>query len=121
MEMPPIVAKSKTILTVINQLYEMERKVTKQIDLESLQRNINSMKYAFEESGLVYEDPMSQSCPDGRTDVDASIAGPGTEDLVVIEVQKPIVRQRNPDIPGDAGQIVQKGRVVVESRTSKKE
>lgn len=121
MEIAPLISKTKSLLTVINQLYELERKVKNKTDYESLQRNIDRMKDAFEESGLVYKDPMGESCPDGRTDVDASIAGPGTEDLVVIEVQKPIVRQRNPDIPGDAGRIVQKGRVVVASQISKKE
>ncbi len=121
MEIAQLLPKTKNVLTVINQLCELERKVKSKMDHESLLRNINRMKDAFEESGLVYVDPIGQSCPDTRTDVEASIAGAGTEDLVVIEVLKPIVRQRNPEIPGDAGRVVQKGRVVVESQSSKKE
>ena len=121
MEMAQVIPLTKNVLTIINQLCELERKIKSHSDHESLQRNINRMKDAFEESGLVYDDPMGQHCPDTRTDVEASIAGIGTDDLVVIQVIKPIVRQRNPEVPGDAGRIVQKGKVVVESQISKKE
>ena len=115
MEIPQPVPKS--LLTVINQLYELEQKLKKQSNLEGIQRNINRMKDAFEEFGLVYEDPMGQRCSETRTDVVMTIAGTGTDNLVVVEVIRPIVRQRNQAFQGDAGRIVQKGIVVVESQS----
>lgn len=113
MELPVSVPKS--ILIVVNQIYELEQKLKKPSVLEGIQRNVNKMKDAFEDYGIVYEDPMDQRCSETRTDVEMTIAGTGTDDLVVIEVIRPIVRQRNPTFQGDAGRIVQKGIVVVES------
>ena len=114
MEIPQTIPKS--LLTVLNQLYEVEQKLKKQSGLEGIQRNINRMKDAFEEYGLIYEDPMGQRCSETRTDVDMTIAGAGTDNLAVVEVIRPIVRQRNQAFQGDAGRIVQKGIVVVESQ-----
>ena len=96
----------KSILIVLNQLYELEQKLKKQDDSAGLRRNIDKMKDAFAEEGLpaldahggqvrirlAYEDPMGQSFNETRTDLDATIAGAGTENLVVVEVIKPIIR-----------------------------
>lgn len=115
MESPLLIPKS--LLTVVNQIYELEQKLKKPGGPEGIQRNINRMKDAFEEYGLVYEDPMGQRCSETRTDVDMTIAGTGTDNLVVVEVIRPIVRLRNPAFQGDAGRIVQKGIVVAESQS----
>jgi hypothetical protein len=113
----------KCILVVLNQLYELEQKLKRQDDPGSLSRNIGKMKDAFAEEGLpggdhvrirlVYEDPMGQPFKETRTDLDATIAGSVTEDLVVVEVIKPIIRAIVRD---GVSQIVQKGVVIVESR-----
>lgn len=114
----------RCILTVLNQLYELEQKLKKHGDSANLTRNVGKMRDAFAEEGfpdaegrrcrLVYEDPMGQSYNETRTDLDASIAGAGTESLVVVEVIKPIIRAA-----GDHGlsRVVQRGVVVVEART----
>ena len=94
MEIPLPVPKS--LLIVVNQIYELEQKLKKPGGPEGIQRNINRMKDAFEEYGLVYEDPMGQRCSETRTDVEINIAGTGTDNLVVVEVIRPIVRLRNP-------------------------
>ena len=114
MKIPPQIPKS--ILTAINQLYEMEQKLNKLHDPGTLQRNINKMKDAFEEFGLAYEDPMGQAFKETRTDLDAKISGTGTENLVVVEVIKPIIRYIACDPEGKFSLVVQKGIVVVESR-----
>ena len=106
----------KDLLMVLNQLYELERKLNRADDSANLGRNVSKMKDAFEELGLIYEDPMGQPFNETRTDLEAEIAGAGTENLVVVDVIKPIIRAI-----GNLGQettthIVQKGIVVVESQ-----
>lgn len=120
----------KSILTVLNQLYEMEQKLKKQDDPASLGRNIGKMKDALAEEGLptldahgdqcrlglAYENPMGQDFRETRTDLDATIAGAGTENLVVVEVIKPIIRVTMKDGVNEPSKIIQKGIVIVESR-----
>jgi hypothetical protein len=113
----------KCILTVVNQLYELEQKLKKSGHLAGFGRNISKMKDAFSEEGLpdtgggrirlVIEDPMGQSFNETRTDMEATIAGPSPDNLVVVEVIKPIIRAFVRD---GVSLIVQKGIVIVESR-----
>jgi len=117
----------KSILTVLNQLYELEQKLKKHGDPGNFSRNIGKMKDAFAEEGLpaqdqtggevrirlAYVDPMGQPCDETRTDLEATIAGAGTDHLVVVEVIKPIVRATVRD---GFSLVVQKGIVIVESR-----
>ena len=120
----------KSILTVLNQLYEVEQKLTKRDDPAGLARNIAKIKDALAEEGLpafdangdqlriglAYEDPTGQRFKETRTDLEVSIAGEGTENLVVVEVIKPIIRATWKDGVGERAKIVQKGIVIVESR-----
>lgn len=120
----------KSIFIVLNQLYELEQKLKKHGDPANLSRNIIKMKDAFAEEGfpalgagrdqhsigLAYEDPMGQSFNETRTDLEVNISGSGTENLVVMEVIKPIIRTIRTDSAGKFYQVVQKGVVTVESR-----
>lgn len=120
----------KSIFIVLNQLYELEQKLKKHGDPANLSRNIIKMKDAFAEEGfpaldagrdqhsigLAYEDPMGQSFNETRTDLEVNISGSGTENLVVMEVIKPIIRTIRTDSTGKFYQVVQKGVVTVESR-----
>jgi len=113
----------KCNLIVLNQLYELEQKLKKQSDASNFARNIAKMKEAFADEGLpdaaggrvrlAYEDPMGQSFKETRTDLEVTISGSGTEDLVVVEVIKPIIRAIVAD---GVSFVVQKGIVIVESR-----
>jgi hypothetical protein len=120
----------KSILNILNQLYHVEQKLNKFPEASDLRRNINKMKDAFAEEGLpfadsdghpfsirlAFEDPMGQPFKETRTDLDATIAGTGTDNLVVVEVIKPIIRVT---VKGDevgSSKIVQRGIVIVESR-----
>jgi len=114
MEIPPQIPKS--ILAVINQLYEIEQKLAKQEGPANLSRNISKMKDAFAELGYEYENPMGQPCNETRTDLDTTISGSGTQNLVVVEVIKPIIRYVVRDGRGKFSTVVQKGVVVVEAR-----
>jgi len=120
----------KSILTAVNQLYELEQKLKRHGDPNNLLRNVTKMKDAFAEEGLpmgdvggtfvriglAYEDPMGQSFQETRTDLDATISGAGTENLVVVEVVKPIIRAVLRDSVGEFARVVQKGVVIVESK-----
>jgi hypothetical protein len=102
----------KSMLQTLNQLYEAERKLLIYGDPGGVMRNIDRIKSAFAEEKLFYEDPMGQPFSETRTDLDASIAGEGTEDLHVTEVIKPVIRL------GEAkySKVIQKGIVVVRSK-----
>ena len=94
----PISEIPKSALTVLNQLYELEQKLKKHEDPANLSRNIDKMKAVFAEDGwrtwdagggqlrigLVYEDPLGQPFKETRTDLEATISGPDTENLVVV-------------------------------------
>ena len=113
----------RSILTVLNQLYELEQKLKKQGDPSNFSRNVGKMKDAFAEEGLpdinggriclAYEDPMGMPFRETRTDLEVTISGTGTDSLVVVEVIKPIIRAK---IMDGVSHIVQKGIVIVESQ-----
>jgi hypothetical protein len=118
-------AVPKSVLTVLNQLYQIEQKLTKLPEASDLSRNIVRMKDAFAEEGLhvggsdccfTYEDPMGLPFNETRTDLDATIAGTGTENLEVVEVIKPIIRVTMKGGEDGFSKIVQKGIVIVKSR-----
>ena len=120
----------KSILVVLNQLYVMDQKLKEHGDQANLQRCVTKIKDVFSEDGLlmldlmggrrrcglVYEDPMGQLFKETRTDLEASISGSGIENLVVVEVIKPIIRAVLRDSAGEFSQVVQKGVVIVESQ-----
>lgn len=120
----------KCILVMLNQLYELEQKIKKSGDMANLLRNINKIKESLAEDGfpsldahggqcfvgLAYEDPMGQSVNETRTDLDVSISGSGTNNLVVVEVTKPIIHVITTDSIGKHYKVIQKGIVVAESQ-----
>ena len=101
----------KWVLTVLNQIYEVERKLTLHGDPGNALRNVEKLKDSLAGVGLFYEDPMGQPFKETRTDLDASISGVGVENLVVVEVIKPIIRDGGKDF----SRVVQKGIVIVQS------
>lgn len=106
----------KPFLSALGQLYELQRKLNKLEAVDPLLRNIDKMKDAFEQMGYRIEDPLGQAYNETRVDLEASIAGSSTEDLVVTEVIKPIIRYVVRDSSGEYTKIIQRGVVVVETR-----
>jgi hypothetical protein len=109
----------KTLMTILNQVYEMEQKITKNGDQYNLLRNLEKIKDAFKHGegfGLIYENPLGQHFNETRTDVEATISGPSTENLVIVEVIKPIIRVIIREGSAEISKVVQKGVVIVESR-----
>jgi hypothetical protein len=101
-------------LTVLNQLFELEIKISGNSLPEHAQylRHVSKIKDAMEEQGLFYENPCGQSYNETRTDVEASVAGGSTENLHVVQVIKPIIREGTRAL----SRVVQKGIVVVQSK-----
>ena len=111
MSKPPVLEVPKWVLTVLNHLYEIERKLALHGDPGNATRNVERIKEAIQvELNLFFEDPMGQQMRDTRTDLEANISGSSTSNLVVTEVIKPIIRFGKPEFSN----IVQKGIVIVE-------
>ena len=112
------VSAPKAFLFLLNQLFEIEQKVGKLSEQNSIQRNIDRVKNYFEtealpgEQGLVYHNPIGENYNETRTDCDASISGTNHENLTIIEVLKPIIFAKL----GDSKMIVQNAIVIVESK-----
>ncbi len=98
---------------LINQVFDMERKVAKLTESNSLARNLDRIKNKFQDLGLEMANPLGESYDETRTDCEANIAGSSTDNLVITDVIKPIVRLRQ----GDSSLIVQKAVVIVESKS----
>jgi hypothetical protein len=102
---------------MLNQLFEMEQKVAKIQEQNSLQRNIDRLKGFFEtealsdSQGLVFYNPLGENFDETRTDCEATISGTGHERLKIIEVIRPIIYVKY----GNTQMIAQKGIVIVQS------
>lgn len=105
----------KRILVTLNNIYEIEKKLSLHGDIGNIKRNVEKIKEIFADTGTFYEDPIGQDFKETRTDLDASIAGNSTEDLVVVEVIKPIVRVGD----NSFSKVIQKGIVIVQSKSEK--
>ena len=107
----------KQYLFMLNQLFEMEQKIAKIQETNSIQRNIDRLKGFFESEalaenqGLAYHNPIGESFNETRTDCEATISGTGHENLKIIEVIKPIIYIKY----GNTQLIAQKGVVIVQS------
>ena len=103
---------SKWIIGLLNNLFEIEKKIQINSEHTNLKRNVDRMKEIFADQKVFFENPLGESFSETRTDLEATITGTSTDDLRVIDVIKPIIRV------GDRSfsRVVQKGIVVVESR-----
>lgn len=111
----------KPYFELLDQLFEIERKLENIEESNSISRNLNKMKDIFESGlstsssadiGFIYHNPIGETYNETRLDLEASIAGNSTENLIVTEVIKPIIRYRH----GAESRIARKGVVVVESK-----
>ncbi|ARV17815.1 hypothetical protein AEP_00858 [Curvibacter sp. AEP1-3] len=108
-----VVEVPKWALQVLNNLCDIERKLSIHGDPGNAKRNVERIKEVFEDQKLFYEDPIGEKFSETRTDIEASITGSGTENLVVVEVIKPIIRAGDETF----SKVVQKGIVIVESKS----
>lgn len=111
MAQKPLIEVPKWALMLLNNLYEIEKKLTIHGDSGNASRNVEKIKDILAGEQLFYEDPINQVFKETRTDLEATISGESTENLIVTEVVKPIIRYGNDQY----SKVVQKGIVVVES------
>lgn len=108
----------KQYINILDQIFEIERKLESISEDNSIGRNLNKLKTILEEdfitqnAGLVYENPIGQDYDERRTDLDATISGDSVNDLVVTEVIKPIIRLKQ----GGLSRILRPGVVIVKSK-----
>jgi hypothetical protein len=107
----------KKDIEILDQVFEIEKKLDGISEPNSIVRNVNRIKemfeYLTEDSGLIYQNPLGEPYNETRTDLEASIAGNSADNLVITEVIKPIIRFRTNN---GVTTIVRKGVVVVESK-----
>ena len=108
----PHYSLSRKEAALINNLFEIERKAAAAGNPSNILRNVEKMKEVFLEYNMFYEDPIGQHFNETRTDVEATISGVGTENLVIVEVIKPIIRVGQTD----RSFVLQKGIVVAASK-----
>ena len=105
----------KIYLDILDQIFEIEKKVETIGESNSISRNLLRIKEVFEnmeiDGGLIYHNPIGELYKETRTDLEATIAGPSAENLIVTEVIKPIIRYKK----GGVTIIARKGIVIVES------
>lgn len=109
----------KNYLTILNQIFEIENKLKKIQEQNSIQRNIDRLKDFFESEalsdgqGLQFYNPIGENYDETRTDCEASISGASHENLEIIEVLKPIIYAK----VGNSKMVIQKAVVIVQTKT----
>jgi hypothetical protein len=110
--------KIKPFLIILNQLFDMENKVQKIKEPNSIKRNMDRIKEIMateifpDGQGLIYHNPIGEKYDETRIDCEANISGLGNDNLEIIEVIKPIIFYKL----GDSQIIVQKAVVIVQSK-----
>ena len=115
---------SQPILDLINQVFELEKKIAQLKEEHSLQRNIKKLKDLIENelfkgndgTGLTYHNPIGEKYSQSRTDCEANIAGTETDNLLITEVIKPIIFYNYIDDNKAMKTIAQRAVVVVEAK-----
>lgn len=104
----------KVVLNIVNQVFEIEKKLIEMDSNEKFRRNISRIYYEFEEGlNVLVKNPIGESYNDGRLDCDANIVGDLRAEMKITDTIKPIVYQKNPD---GSVVIVQKAVVIVSAK-----
>jgi len=109
----------KNQIFILNQIFEIENKLSKLNITHTINRNIDKLKSFYKDSfdenvSFIVENPKGQEYNETRTDVEANIVGDSVEDLIIVDVIKPIIRVKQSGI----NQIIQKGIVIVQNKNT---
>jgi hypothetical protein len=99
-------------IKIINQVFEMEKKVAAKPEMAALQRNIDRIKASLEAMQVTYHNPIGEKYSETRTDCEANIVGELKNDMVIADVIKPVIF----DAAGGSPVIVQKAVVLVQNK-----
>lgn len=100
-----------SILRLINQLFDAEKKLTRNEALRPLQKNLERMRSALEEMGYRIVNPQGEAYNELRTDCDCSIAGDTGKPLFITDVLKPAIYEE----AGGQRTLVQKAVVIADN------
>jgi len=96
----------KTIIELINQLFELEKKKN-HLGYEKLDRNIERMKHLIEEEGYSFHNPTGELYNETRIDCQATILK-DEEPFTISDTIKPIIFSKTENT------IIQQARVIVQ-------
>jgi hypothetical protein len=97
-------------IQIINQLFEIQQKISKLPDSSAFERNFNKINNLLEDDGFIIQDPTNEPYQNTRTDCEASIIGNGSAKLKITKTLKPIIYKK---VDGSL-QLLQKAIVIVE-------
>ena len=101
-------------LRIINQVFELDKKIQQKADIASLNRHTDRIKSALEELGYRIQNPVGEPYSDTRTDYEASIVGAKMQQLTIVETIKPIVYYQEKN--NSSVELLQMGVVIVEGK-----
>lgn len=96
---------------IINQLFELGKKIAQNQHLDLYSRNLERLNSALEEEGFKVHDPSGELYTETRTDCEASIVGKTSGSLKIKHVIKPIIYRKEEQ----GYQLVQRAIVIVEA------
>ena len=99
----------KQIVNIINQVFEIEKKLGTN-GASNIRRNVDRIKAELADMGYEYHNPVHEKWDETRTDCEASVAGALKSKMLITEVIKPVVHQKE----NGGKKIIQKAIVVVE-------
>lgn len=112
----------QAILDLVNQVFEIEKKARTIKEQNTIQRNINKLNgiladglFLQSQMGLSYHNPIGEPYKETRTDCEATLSGVSSENLVIIEVIKPIIYVTLTSNQTTAKVIVQPAIVIAQS------
>lgn len=104
--------EQNTIIRLLNQFFELKKKLLGS-DLErSTQRNLRRIEAHFLEAGYRMHDPTGEPYDLTRLDCEAMVSGDKTERLAIVETVKPIIY----NVSSGQSELLQKGVVIVEQK-----
>jgi hypothetical protein len=112
---------SNEIISLINQVFEIEEKQKMIEPKNSIDRNVRNLKELLEEGffqdfGISYHNPLGEDFKDSRTDCDVVENTSNTFDnLIITQVIRPIIRVKQ----NETIRIIQRAKVVVQSKRQK--
>ncbi|MFC3811711.1 hypothetical protein [Lacihabitans lacunae] len=96
------------LIEIANQIFQIEKKLTKDGVSDQYARYIQKIKQSLSELKISFHDPEGEKYSDTRTDIEANIVGDGKTDFVITQAIKPIVFEDD--------KVVQMGVVIVEGK-----
>ncbi len=102
----------KEQINILNQIFEIKQKLEQLGIAEKFSRNFARIENEFETIGLMVVNPTGEKYKDTRTDLQASITGKEGNNMLIINVIKPIIYNKK----NGGNELVQKGVVIVENK-----